>query len=286
LPPAEQSEQLGGARVLCIGDVLLEYTARGARLDGRGAEPVLIVESEAREVGGAAAVLRDLVALGVRVTFVSAVGNDNAGREIEQLMEEEKDADIHLLVQPGRATATRSRFVSGERVLLRADHDNAAPLGPFVREDLLRLARELVTNHGAAVVSDHGKGVLTEGVALEIIRAAREAGAKIVVAAEGGDPIRYRGAHLLTVTRPELAHAAGMPVDGTAAVTAAAGALIDRCAFDGLLVFGPGARVILFEGGGAVTRVRALGTNGIAMIAAGLAAGLPPPAALRRAASE
>ena len=199
MPPAE----LSVARVLCVGDVLLDYTARGARLDGRGAEPVLVVESEARQVGGAAAVLRDLVALGVQTTFVSAVGNDNAGREIEQLMADATGADIHLLVQPGRATATRSRFIAGDRVLLRADHDNAAPLGPFVREDLLRLARELVTSHGAAIVSDHGKGVLTEGVALEIIRAAREAGAKVVVAAEGGDPIRYRGADLLTITRSE-----------------------------------------------------------------------------------
>jgi D-beta-D-heptose 7-phosphate kinase/D-beta-D-heptose 1-phosphate adenosyltransferase len=282
LPPAEPN----AARVLCVGDVLLDYLARGTRLDGRGAEPVLVVESEARQVGGAAAVLRDLVALGVTVTFVSAVGNDNAGREIEQLMAEEKGADIHLLVQPGRATATRSRFVEGERVLLRADQDNAAPLGPFVREDLLRLARGLVTSHGAAIISDHGKGVLTEGVALEIIRAAREAGAKVVVAAEGGDPIRYRGAHLLTVAEPELAHAAGMPVDSAAAVTAAAGALIDRCAFDGVLVFGPGARVVLVEDGGVVTRVRRFGANGIAIVAAALAAGLAPSEALRRAASE
>ncbi|HEY1796809.1 MAG TPA: PfkB family carbohydrate kinase [Stellaceae bacterium] len=272
--------------MLCIGDVLLDYAARGTRLDGRDAEPVLVVESEAREVGGAAAVLRDVIALGATVTFVSAIGNDNAGREIEQLLAEEEGADIHLLVQPGRATATRSRFIAGGRVLLRADHDNAAPLGPFVREDLLRLARELVTSHGAAIISDHGKGVLTEGVALEIIRAAREAGAKVVVAAEGGDPIRYRGADLLTVTRAELAQATGMPADGPAAVAAAASALIDRCALDGLLVFGPGTRVVLVEDGGVVTRVPRFGANGIAVVAAALAVGAGPSDALRRAASE
>jgi D-beta-D-heptose 7-phosphate kinase/D-beta-D-heptose 1-phosphate adenosyltransferase len=280
LPPAELAE----ARVLCVGDVLLEYSAQG-ELAG-GAEQVLTVESEERQVGGAAAVLRDLVALGVRTTFVSAVGTDNAGREIEQLMAEVKGADIHLLVQPGRATATRSRFVAGGRVLLRADHDNAAPLGPFVREDLLRLARELVTSHRAAIVSDHGKGVLTEGVALEIIRAAREAGARVVVAAEGGDPIRYRGADLLTLTRVELAHATGMPADGANAVTAAARALIDRCAFDGLLVLEAGGGVALIEAGGAVTRARRFGADGIAVVAAALAAGLAPSEAVRRAASE
>lgn len=284
MPPAEPGTELSGARVLCVGDVLLDYTARGKRYDDQGAEPVLVVENEARAVGGAAAVLRDLVALGARVTFVSAVGNDNAGREIEQLMAEEESADIHLLVQPGRTTATRSRFVSEGRTLLRADYDNAAPLGPFVREDLLRLARELVTSHGAAVISDHGKGVLTEGVALEIIRAAREGGARVVVAAEGGDLIRYRGAHLLTVTGPELAQAVGMPADSPAALSAAAGVLIDRCALDGLLVFGPGAGVVLVEDGGVVTRIRRFAANGVAVVAAALAAGLAPSEALNRAA--
>jgi D-beta-D-heptose 7-phosphate kinase/D-beta-D-heptose 1-phosphate adenosyltransferase len=272
--------------VLCVGDVLLEYTARGTRRDGSGAEPVLVVEDEVREVGGAATVLRALVRLGAAVTFVSAIGNDNVGREIEQLLADEKGADIHLLVQPGRATAMHSRFVAGERVLLRADHENAAPLGPFVREDLLRLARELVTSHGAAIISDHGQGVLTEGVALEIIRAAREAGAKVVVAAEGGDPIRYRGADLLTVTRAELAQATGMPAEHDAEVAAAAGALIDRCAFGGLLVAEPGAGVALIEAGGVVTRARQFGADGIAGIAAALAVGLAPSEALRRAAAE
>jgi D-beta-D-heptose 7-phosphate kinase/D-beta-D-heptose 1-phosphate adenosyltransferase len=284
LPPGEPRERLGSARVLCVGDVLLDYSVEGGLSEG--AEPVLVVESEARRVGGAAIVLRDLVALGATATFVSAVGNDNAGREIEQLMAEERGADILLLVQPGRATATRSRFVAGDRVLLRAEHDNAAPLGPFVREDLLRLARELVTSHGAAIVSDHGKGVLTEGVALEIIRAAGDAGAKVVVAAEGGDPIRYRGADLLTVTGPELALATGMGVDGATAVTAAARALINRCALGALLVPEAGAGMVLIDAGGKTTRVRRFGANGIAIVAAALATGHVPSEALRLAASE
>lgn len=282
MPPAEPN----APTVLCVGDVLLDYVAHGTRLDGRGAEPVLVVESEARQVGGAAAVLRDLTALGVRTTFVSAIGNDNAGREIEQLLAVEDGADIHLLVQPGRATASRSRFMAGGRVLLRADQDSAAPLGPFVREDLLRLARELVTSHGAAVVSDHGKGVLTEGVALEIIRAASEAGAKVVVAAEGGDPIRYRGADLLMMTRAELAHATGMPVSGMAAVAAAGRALIDRCAFRGLLVAEAGTAVALVEPGVPVVRLQRFGANGIAVVAAALAVGLATAEAVRRAGSE
>ena len=278
--------RLKSARVLCVGDVMLDRAAFGTLVPDGGAMPVLSVESETRRISGAGRVLRDLAVLGAAASFVSVVGNDDAGREIERLMADEAGAEIHLLVQPDRRTASRSRFVAAGRTLLRADHESAAPLGPYIREDLLRLARELVTTHGAVVISDHGQGVLTEGVALEIIKAAREAGARTVVAAEGGDPIRYRGADLLTATPRELAQATGMPVEDRGAVIAAAGALIDRCALGGLLVSRPGAGMALVEPGGAVfAEPDAADDPGVAVVAAALGAGLPPRAALRVAAA-
>src|SRR5207244_1084884 len=78
-----------------------------------------------------------------------------------------------------------------------ADPEDPIPLDPYSREDLLRLAHELVVDHSVVVISDYAKGVLTEGVALEIIRAAREAGAYVIVDPKSGDHIRYRGADLV-----------------------------------------------------------------------------------------
>jgi D-beta-D-heptose 7-phosphate kinase/D-beta-D-heptose 1-phosphate adenosyltransferase len=255
-------DQVRSARVLCIGDVMLEHAVTGS-LTGGGKEPVLRVEREARRVGGAGTVLRHLATLGVAAAFVSVVGNDAAGREIERLLAAASDAETHLLVQPGRTTTVKTRFFDRERPLLRADRDSAAPLGPYIREDLLRLARELVTSRNVVVISDHAGGVLTEGVALEIIRAAQEAGARIVVDPEGGDPIRYRGADLLVASRRELGAATGLPVGSRAALRLAAETLINRCAFGGVLVGADPAAV--------------------AVVAASLGAGMTPQQAVRLA---
>ena len=73
--------------------------------------------------------------------------------------------------------------------------------------------------------------MLTEGVALEIIRAAREAGAHVIVDPKGGDHIRYRGADLLKPNRRELAHATGMPVATDDEIVAASRALIETVRF-------------------------------------------------------
>jgi len=181
-------------------------------------------------------VLRNLRALGVTASFVSVVGNDQAGREVARLLEAQNGAELHVLVQPQRMTTVKTRYIAANQQLLRADRETAVPLDPHIREDLLRLVRELVDNHHPISSSpDYAKGVLTEGVALEIIRAAREAGARTVVDPKGGDPIRYRGADLLKPNRRELAEATGMAVATDGEVVEAARALIERCGFSAVL---------------------------------------------------
>ncbi|HEV2302109.1 MAG TPA: bifunctional ADP-heptose synthase, partial [Stellaceae bacterium] len=283
------------ARVLCIGDAMLDHYIYGEveRVSPEAPIPVLRVEREMKTLGGAGNVLRNLRALGAAAAFVSVVGNDEAGREIQRLLAEADGAEIHVLVQPQRLTTVKTRYVAANQQLLRADRENAAPLDPYIREDLLRLARELVTSHGVVVVSDYAKGVLNEGVALEVIRAAHEAGARVIVDPKGGDHIRYRGADLLRPDRRELGQATGMPVASEDGVIAAARALIERCGFGAVLASLDPDGLVLVEADGVshversqvrgVYDVSGVGDAVVASAAAALGAGLGLTAAARLA---
>ena len=280
-------DQLRAARVLCIGDVMLDHYVYGQsdRLSPEAPVPVLTIDSETHNLGGAGNVLRNLAALGAGMSFVSVVGNDAAGREVQNLLAELDGAEIHVLVQPQRVTTVKTRFIAVNQHLLRADRESAAPLGPYIRDDLIRLVQELVTSHTVVAISDYAKGVLTDGVAFEIIKTAQEAGAKVVVEPKGGDHIRYRGADVLTPSRRELAQATGMPVANADQIAAAARALIERCSFGAVFVLLGRDGIVLVEPRG----VEALGSGGLtdsydpggvedaalAVLAAGLGAGLP-----------
>jgi len=276
------------ARVLCVGDVMLDHYVYGEveRVSPEAPTPVLRIERETHTLGGAGNVLRNLCALGAGACFVSVVGNDEPGREIQRLLSAEDGAEVHVLVQPQRATTVKTRYIAGSQQLLRADRESAFPLGPYVRDDLLRLARELVTSYSVVVVSDYAKGVLTEGVALEIIKAAHEAGGRVIVDPKGGDHIRYRGADLLKPNRRELAHATGMPVASDDDVVAAARTLIERCGFGAVLV-SLGRDGMIYAGGDGNVRVQrtalrdvydvpGAGDTVVATMAAAMAAGLAP----------
>ncbi|MBV9688058.1 MAG: D-glycero-beta-D-manno-heptose 1-phosphate adenylyltransferase [Alphaproteobacteria bacterium] len=279
-------ERLKAARVLCVGDVMLDHYIFGQveRVSPEAPIPVLWIEREMKTLGGAGNVLRNLRALGAAASFISVVGNDEAGREIGRLVEAQDGTEAHVLVQPQRTTTVKTRYVAGSQQLLRADRESAIPLDPYIREDLLRLARELVADHSVVVVSDYAKGVLTEGMALEIIRAARDAGARVIVDPKGGDHIRYRGANLVKPNRRELAHATGMPVATDSEIIAASRALIERCGFNAVLASlgAEGSVLVSADGMTNVQRaeirevfdVSGAGDTVVAVVAAALAVGV------------
>jgi D-beta-D-heptose 7-phosphate kinase/D-beta-D-heptose 1-phosphate adenosyltransferase len=278
-------DRLQSARVLCIGDVMLDHYVYGevGRVSPEAPVPVLAVDSETRSLGGAGNVVRNLAALGAGFSFISVVGNDDAGREVQNLLAALDGAEIHVLAQPQRKTTVKTRFISTQH-LLRADWESAIPLGPYIRDDFLRLAHELVTSHNIVVISDYAKGVLTDGVAFEIIKEAKEAGAQIVVEPKGGDHIRYHGADVLMPSRRELAEATGMAASGEAEIVAASRALIERCGFGAVLVsLGRDGLILVEPRSSAIFETPAHSDNydpggaedtAVAALAAGLSAGL------------
>ena len=231
-------ERLSGARVLCIGDVMLDHYVYGhvERVSPEAPIPVVRVDREQATLGGAGNVLRNLRALGAQASFVSVVGDDQAGRDINRLVGEEGEVEAYLLMERGRPSTLKTRYVGGYQQMLRVDRESVAPLTEHLREDLVRLATDTLADQSVVVLSDYAKGVLTDGVAAKLIEACRRAGVWVVVDPKGLDYKRYSGANLLTPNRRELAEATKMPVGNDDEIVAAARYLIESCKVDAVLV--------------------------------------------------
>ena len=279
-------ERLRHARILCVGDVMLDHYVYGQveRVSPEAPIPILRVERETRTPGGAGNVLRNLQALGAQSCFVSVVGNDSAGRELNRLIAEPGNVEPHVLVEAGRVTTVKTRYIAANQQMLRADRESVAPLGSYVRADFLRLIEQAIAEHAVVIVSDYAKGAMSEGIAAAIIAAARDAGKPVVVDPKGTDYGAYRGASVLKPNRRELAEATRMPVGSQAEIVAAARALIAQGGFGAILVSLSEDGMILVEAAGAVHPLPAAarevydvsgaGDTAIATLAAALAGGL------------
>ncbi|MBX9635274.1 MAG: D-glycero-beta-D-manno-heptose-7-phosphate kinase [Magnetospirillum sp.] len=234
----ERVDGLKGTPVLCIGDAMLDRFVYGAvdRISPEAPIPVLCIERETAMLGGAGNVVRNLVALGAAPAFVAVVGDDEAGREVGRLLGEHDGIDPCLVVENGRQTTIKTRFFASSQQLLRADRETRSPLTSFSRDQVLARSDRLIATAGAVVLSDYGKGVLSDGVLAELIARANAAGKPVIVDPKGTDFSKYRGATLLTPNRKELHEATGLPTDSDEAVVTAARLLIDTCGVHGVLV--------------------------------------------------
>ncbi len=299
-PPAMDAEladaipRLTRASVLVIGDAMLDRYVYGsvARISPEAPIPVLAVDRELALPGGAGNVVRNLTALGAAVAFVSVVGDDQAGSDLTGLIGGQPNVEPWLLVQGGRCTTVKTRFIAGGQQLLRSDQEVTGAIHPKLAERMLRIAGDALAATSVTVLSDYRKGLLSGDVPTQIIEAARAAGRPTVVDPRGPDYDRYAGADVAVPSLRELEAVTGMAVASELQIAAAAGWLRTANGF-GAVVVNRGAEGLSLVSAetvlhlpSAVSEVFDLSGSAdtvVSAIAAGLAIGLKLPVAARLA---
>ncbi|MEX3932993.1 D-glycero-beta-D-manno-heptose-7-phosphate kinase [Paraburkholderia phymatum] len=199
-------ERLAAARVLVVGDVMLDRYWFGDvnRISPEAPVPVVLVQKQEDRLGGAANVARNAAALGAQAGLLCVVGHDEPGERVVQLLGDSGVAP-HLERDPELPTTIKLRVLSRQQQLLRVDFERA----PAHEALLAGLARydALLPTHDVILMSDYAKGGLTH--VTKMIEKARAAGKPVLVDPKGDDWARYRGATLITPNRAELREVVG-----------------------------------------------------------------------------
>jgi D-beta-D-heptose 7-phosphate kinase/D-beta-D-heptose 1-phosphate adenosyltransferase len=237
-PLIKLAEQITTATVLCIGDVMLDRFISGAveRISPEAPIPILQIENEKIMLGGSGNVARNISSLGGAVQFISVIGEDAAGEDIEKLLINDLSLDVHLVVDPSRTSSQKSRFVSGSQQILRADTETVHPVSDEIANIILEIAEEELPKCGALMLSDYGKGVLSDDVLSRLIKLANDQKTPVVIDPKGRDYRCYRGAMLITPNRKELEQATGMQTNTDTNIIDACKHLIRTTGIEGVLV--------------------------------------------------
>jgi len=174
-----------------------------SRISPEAPVPVVHVQKTDDRPGGAANVAVNLASLGVRTRLIGAVGNDAAADTLENLLTTH-GIDCDFARVSDRPTITKTRVQSRGQQLIRLDQENAAELRDSTLADAVGQA---AAGAGAVVLSDYGKGALTD--VRTMIDLCRKAGVPVLVDPKGRDFEKYRGATLLTPNQGEFEAVAG-----------------------------------------------------------------------------
>lgn len=195
------------ARVLVVGDAMLDryWVGEVERISPEAPVPIVKINHEEERPGGAANVALNVAALGAQATLLSAVGADEPGARLEDLLKG-RGVRPQFHHDRGIKTTVKLRVVAGRKQqLLRVDFET--PPNHEVLASKLRDFGRLLGEVDVVVLSDYGKGGLSHIV--KMISMARRARKTVMVDPKGEDYSRYRGATLITPNRSEFRQVAG-----------------------------------------------------------------------------
>jgi len=271
-------------RVLVAGDAMLDEYWFGdtARISPEAPVPVVRAGASEQRPGGAANVALNVAALGADCVLTGVVGADERGKLLAEALGQH-GVRCELVRSAVVPTIHKLRVLARNQQLIRIDAEqslagHAAELGA--------LFATLVAKADAVVLSDYAKGTLSD--AARLVQACRAAGVPVLIDPKGTDFERYRGAHALTPNRGEFEAVVGACADETVLLEKGE-ALREELDLELLLVTRGEHGMTLFERGGEpvtlptqareVFDVTGAGDTVIALLAAGIAAGLDAAAA-------
>ncbi len=206
-------EKARGQRILCVGDVMLDRFVYGVvnRISPEAPVPVLRQTRAASMPGGAANVARNLASLGLQAIIIGAVGTDEPGIELNELLEHSPGISARLVPLKGRPTTLKTRLVAGGQQLLRLDAEESGAPDAASERTIIALIEDTVPSVAAVLVSDYAKGLLNDAIIAAIHTAAARHGVPVIADPKGKDFARYGAVDILKPNAGELGLALGLP---------------------------------------------------------------------------
>ena len=163
-------------KVLIVGDLILDRFIRGEskRISPEAPVPVVEVRDETYNLGGAGNVANNIISLGGSVSIAGRVGNDYAA---EILLKELKKKNINidgLFADNTIKTSIKTRVIAGHQQVVRFDKETVCELSPLTSAKIMRFINKKISSADAVLISDYGKGVVTQKVISEIMRLSKK----------------------------------------------------------------------------------------------------------------
>lgn len=281
---------MAGRRIVVIGDLMIDEWIWGdvTRISPEAPVPVVAVRDHSFTLGGAGNVANNLRALGARVAFVGAIGDDTEGARI-RVMFDDLGVDTHGLVMlHDRPTTRKTRIVAHSQQVVRADWESTATLSDQDRARVVTAVQHAIRDADAIVLSDYAKGFFSR----EIVEAALAA--PVVVA----DPkpqnvMLFGGVTCIAPNVAEAARASGITIVDQDSLERAGASLLQilDCRYvlitrgeHGMSLFGrDGERIDVPAMARTVYDVSGAGDTVVAVLTLALAAGIPAETATQLA---
>ncbi|MEY2547825.1 MAG: hypothetical protein QOD64_407 [Verrucomicrobiota bacterium] len=200
-------------RLLVVGDLMLDEFVWGkvGRISPEAPVPVVQVTGESFYPGGAANVARNLREFTGKVAVVGLFGSDRGGRQLRDLLAEQKIDTANAIEDPAFPTIVKTRIIARNQQIVRVDREQLRSPSPAQVARVVGKLRGLVAKTDAVIFEDYGKGFLSADLVREISERAFAAGKIVTADPNPHHPVEWKNLTAVKPNRNEAFLAAGLP---------------------------------------------------------------------------
>ncbi len=152
------------------------------RISPEAPVPVVEIQDETYNLGGAANVVNNLVSLGAEPVPFGVIGNDQAGKTLKGILKQQSLDNSCVFIADDRPTTVKTRVIARNQHIVRIDRESREDLPVELQNKIIDSFATQVNSFDAAVFQDYNKGVITERVLKEIIQSSK--GAEVIISAD------------------------------------------------------------------------------------------------------
>ena len=253
-----------GRKLVVVGDTIADQFLYGNISRVSREAPVFILRHEQTQTvpGGAANCAMNLASLGARVSLISVVGEDKAGRELRAKLEAAGVEVGGISVSDKIQTTTKVRILAGQthsnkQQVIRIDYEDADLNDRLPREAILDKLKTALPATDAVIISDYNYGVVDDRTVAFI----RESSSKPVLVDSRFHLSKFTGFTAATPNEDEVEHLIGRSIESTGELELAAKSLKEKLGHRALLVTRGAQGMMLLDGDAAPLHIPAVGAQ-------------------------
>jgi D-beta-D-heptose 7-phosphate kinase/D-beta-D-heptose 1-phosphate adenosyltransferase len=251
------TSRLGKARIVILGDVMLDEYLFGAveRISPEAPVPVVEIQSDKLLLGGAANVTANFRALDNEPILIGTVGSDDASERVRRLLSAHQVSSDFLVTDSSRQTTMKTRIIAHNQQIVRADREDRRDLDAEIEEQVYRRILDVIDSVGALVISDYGKGVVTLSLLERVIALCLQKGVFIAVDPKETRFLHYKRVSVITPNHHEAGFAAGRRIRTEEDLVAVGNSLLEKLEARSILITRGAQGMSLFQRGSGPTHI-------------------------------
>ncbi len=184
------------------------------RLSPEAPVPIVSVTTRENRLGGAANVSRNIQALGATPILFAVVGDDDNGKEFQNLLEKRNVSAEGIFIDPTRNTTVKNRIISSGKQIVRVDEESIEYISAEMEAKLINAIKTEIESNPVDVIVfvDYDKGVVTPNLFKTINDLAREKGIPTAVDPKKRNFRNYKNVSLFKPNFKEFVDGTGLPL--------------------------------------------------------------------------